>query len=194
MKRIILDVGWNIGQTIEFVLRPCFAIDKIIGFEPSPICLAELHRKYDHVEKVKIMPFGLSNATHRVLLHNEGSQGGTILEDYQTTCNPAPRITECDFVRASEWFKENLAEQAEIFLKMNCEGSECDIVLDLLDSGEYSKVKYAFIDYDVRKSSSRSCQERQLKQRLSELGLTNLKTYMGSSRNLILIKMLARKS
>jgi len=192
MKRIFLDVGSNTGQTIDFVSGSRFRMDEIIGFEPSPICLEELHKKYDHTNRVVIMPFGLWKETCELELHNEGSQGGTVLADYQTTCDPVPRVTKCPFVRASDWFKDNLIEPAEIFLKMNCEGSECEIILDLLNSGEYDKVKYAFIDYDVRKSPSCACQEKQLKEKMAELGFTNLKTYMGPSRHLILTKMLIK--
>lgn len=190
MKRIFLDVGANVGQTIDMVLHPSFNINEVIAFEPSPICIQELQRKYGNNDRVRIMPFGLWTTTCQMDLHNEGSQGGTILTDYQTTCNPTIRVTMCDFVKASNWFAENLIEPATIFLKMNCEGSECDIINDLLDTGEYDKVAMAFIDYDVRKSTSRSYQEKQLKERMSELGLTNLKNYMGPNRHLILKRML----
>jgi len=191
MKRIFLDVGANVGQTIDFVVDPQFRLDEIICFEPSPICLDQLRARYGHAARVKIVPFGLWKETCEMDLHNEGSQGGTVLADYQTTCNPVPRVTRCKFVRASDWFKDNLTEEAEIFLKMNCEGSECDIINDLLDSGEYAKVKVALIDYDVRKSPSNIHKEKELKERMTALGLTNLKNYMGPSRNLMLKKVLS---
>ncbi|KKM84658.1 hypothetical protein LCGC14_1296950 [marine sediment metagenome] len=193
MKRIFLDIGANTGQTIDFALRKEFQIDLIYGFEPSPICLSQLNKKYHKNPKVVILPFGLWTETCEIDLHNEGSQGGTILEDYKTTCNPTIRVTKCQFVCASDWFRNNIIEKCELFLKMNCEGSECDIVNNLLDSGEYDKVTCAFIDYDVRKSNSVAHKEKQLKERLKQLNINNLKVYMGSSRHLIMVSKLRVK-
>lgn len=190
MKRIFLDIGSNVGQTIDFVLRKDFKIDLVYGFEPSPICLTALNKKYHNNPRVVIIPFGLSNETCEIDLHNEGSQGGTILQDYKTTCNPTIRVTKCKFVSASDWFRENIIEKCELFVKLNCEGSECDIVNNLLDSGEYDKVACAFIDYDVRKSISMAYKEKQLKDRMMQLNINNLRIYMGSSRNLIMVRKL----
>jgi len=189
MSRIFLDVGAHVGQTIELLLRPRFKIDHIIGFEPSPICHKALEGKFGNNDRVTIVKQGLWSSTCEMDLHNEGSQGGSVHSDYQTTCNPEPRITKCQFIKASDWFKEHISIDDEIFLKLNCEGSECEVILDLIDTGEYGKVCDVFIDFDVRKSPSQKHKEAELQKRIKDMGITNLHTYMGDGRHTILFSV-----
>jgi FkbM family methyltransferase len=189
MNRIFLDVGSHHGQTIEFMLQPRFKIDCIFGFDPSPLCHDILERKFRANPKVTIVKAGLWSKTCEMDLHNEGSQGGSVYEDYQTTCNPEPRITHCKFIKASDWFIEYVSSDDEVFLKINAEGSECEIVLDLLDSGEYNKVKALLIDFDIRKSPSQKHKEDELRERMKAMGINNLHIYMGDNRHIILFSV-----
>lgn len=186
MSRIFLDVGAHQGQTIEMMLRPRFKVDHIVGFDPSTLCHDILDRKFCSNPKVSIVKAGLWSKTCEMNLYNEGSQGGSVHADYQTTCNPEPRVTRCKFIRASDWFAEHVSHDDEVFLKINAEGSECEIVLDLLDTGEYDKVKAVFIDFDVRKSPSQKHKEEELRERMKVLGINNLHVYMGEYRHMLL--------
>ena len=186
MSRIFLDVGGHEGQTVELLLQPRFKIDHIFTFEPSPVCLKILHRKFDNNPKVTVCGFGLFSEACDMILHNSGSQGGTIWDDYQTTCNPQKRDDLCSFIKASDWFHDNMSEDDEVFLKINAEGSECEIVLDLLNSGEYNKVKATLIDFDVRKSPSQKHKEQELRERMKIENINNIHIYMGNARHMIL--------
>ncbi len=186
MKRIFLDCGSHVGQTIELMLRPRFKVDRIVGFDPSPICCHALDHKFCNNPKVTIIKAGLWSETCEMDLYNEGSQGGTVHKDYQTTCNPEPRVTICKFIKASDWFRDNVSGDDEVFLKINAEGSECEIVLDLLDSGEYGKIKALFIDFDVRKSPSQKHKEDELREITRVMGINNLHVYMGDNRHILL--------
>jgi len=190
MSRVFLDVGAHHGQTTELILQRRFKMDRIIGFEPSPLCHPILHNKFGQDTRVTVVEHGLWSSTCEMVLFNEGSQGGTVHSDYQTTCNPEKRETKCQFVKASDWFKENVSAEDEVFLKLNCEGSECEIIIDLIESGEYDKVKATLIDFDVRKSPSQRHKEQQLRQILEEKGITNVHTYMGDHRHMILPSVL----
>lgn len=189
MSKVLLDVGGHHGQTIELILSR-FKMDRIYTFEPSPVCLEILHKKFDDNPKVTICEFGLFSKTCDITLYNSGSQGGTVWDDYQTTCNPEKREDLCHFVKASDWFKDNLSKDDEIFLKINAEGSECDIVSDLIFSGEYNKVKATLIDFDVRKSPSNKYKEHLLHDQLRDAGIKNVHTYMGEDRYMILYSVI----
>jgi FkbM family methyltransferase len=186
MSRIFLDVGSHEGQTIELMLRPRFKVDHIVGFDPSPLCHTILDCKFGTNPKVSIVKAGLWSETCEMDLHNEGSQGGSVHLDYKTTCNPEPRVTKCNFIKASDWFEDYVSEDDEVFLKLNCEGSECRIVMDLLDSGQYRKVKATLIDFDVRKSPSAKSQEDELRERMKAENISNIHTYMGDHRHMLL--------
>ncbi len=112
-------------------------------------------------------------------LYNEGNLGGTIHEDYRTCCHTDLRTTRCQFISASDWFRDSISTADEVFIKLNCEGSECEIVGALLDSGEYDKVKATLIDFDVRKSPSQKPREPELLSRLAALGISNVHAYTG---------------
>lgn len=193
MSRIFLDVGAHNGQTIELLLSPRFKVDHIFGFEPSPVCLEILRKKFGNNQKITICDFGLYSDSKQMTLFNSGSQGGTIWDDYQTTCNPEKREDICKFVRASDWFKDNLSKADEIFLKLNCEGSECDIISDLLSTGEYDKIKAVLIDFDVRKSPSQEYKEMDLRKQLIEKNINNVHVYMGDNRHMILFSVMQQR-
>jgi FkbM family methyltransferase len=190
MSRIFLDVGAHQGQTIELLLQQRFKIDHIFGFDPSPICHKILNNKFGANKRVTIIRKGLWSKTCEMNLYNEGSQGGSVHEDYETTCNPEPRVTQCEFIKASDWFAEHVSLDNEVFLKINAEGSECEIVLDLLDSGEYDKIKALLIDFDVRKSPTAKSQENKLRERLKAMGINNMHVYMGDHRHMLLPSIL----
>jgi FkbM family methyltransferase len=192
MKRIFIDVGANMGQTIAYALKPPFRIDYVIAFDPSPICCKHLSKRFGSNKKVTIIQQGLWKETCKLDLHNEGSQGGTVLADYQTTCNPEHRVTKCDFIRASDWFKKNVSNEDIVFLKLNCEGSECDVLMDLLESGEYSKVAATLIDFDVRKSPSAKHKEELLKKAIKNNDINNIHIYMGDARHQVFNKVVSK--
>jgi len=163
-QRIFLDVGANNGQTLMAALDPAFRFDKIVCFEPVKICRKRIAKFVD--ARVKIEPFGLWHRTSEQTLYNPDTKGGSLWRKD----NVSDKGSEvCQFVRASEWFAKHLTYSDTVYLKLNCEGAECDILDDLLDSCEFEKVTYAMIDFDVRKISSQKHREAELRERLAKI-------------------------
>ena len=177
--KIFLDVGCNEGQSIKAILdeRPgakrltCrYEFDRIYGFEPVP----ELHRLTEakfNDDRIKINDFGLWNATCERPIYSPGTQSGSVFAD-KNNVDPQ-HSTMCRFVRASDWFREHLSDADEVYLKLNCEGCEIDIIEDLLDSNEYHKVASVGLVFVVRKIPSQIHREQELKQRLEALVYEN---------------------
>lgn len=161
--RIFLDIGANKGQTLAAVLDPVFRFDWIVCFEPSKVCLPKLADLAD--DRVMIQHFGLWNQTCFKTLIDPGGKGASIYD--KDNVRPNAETELCKFRRASEWFKHCLGKGHTVFMKLNCEGAECDILDDLLDSGEFEKVSYAMIDFDVRKIAAQKHREAELRERLS---------------------------
>jgi hypothetical protein len=76
-------------------------------------------------------------------------------------------------MRASEWFRENIHDGDTMFLKLNCEDSECDIIEDLLASGDLARIFASMIDFDVRKIPSQRHREAETREKLAQTGLKN---------------------
>jgi FkbM family methyltransferase len=161
--KVFLDVGAHRGQSLEAVLEKDF--DRIHCFEPVSInwpALKELADKRTRIEK-----FGLWNRTADVELFDPGTKGaGMWVKDKRRKDLKITREL-CKFQRASDWFRDNLAADDEVYLKLNCEGCECDILDDLLDSGEFAKVRYVMVDFDVRKISAMAHRQAEIMERLS---------------------------
>jgi FkbM family methyltransferase len=178
--KIFLDVGSNQGQTISAILEPThgfdrffckYGFDRIYGFEPVP----ELHQMLAESYRHPLMTFlavGLWKQTCEKPIFSPGSQSGSIFAD-KVNVDPT-HSTTCRFVRASDWFRDHVPEAAEVYMKLNCEGSEVDIIEDLLDSNEYRKVTSLAVSFDVRKIPSQREREDTIKRRLQREGYTNV--------------------
>lgn len=162
-RRIFLDVGANNGQTLAAVVDPIFRFDRIICFEPAAACWGRLKKLAD--ARVKIERFGLWNRTCEKPLYLPGGKGASLW--HKDAYRPDVTTEVCQFRHARFWFEENIRKDDIVFLKLNCEGAECDILDDLLDSGEFAKVTYAMVDFDVRKIASQKHREAELRARLA---------------------------
>ena len=171
MRKIFLDVGGHFGQTLEEVLKPLYHFDQVYCFEPFPPCFEVLTDTFDD-PRLTLVPYGLSNVTGTLAFHSNGAgdMGSSVKandEDQKTI------VPECAFVRASEFFAEHIAADDLVVMKLNCEGSECDIMNDLIDTGEVSKIDDVMIDFDVRKYPNHAHEEPALMQRMADTGFDN---------------------
>jgi FkbM family methyltransferase len=161
--RIFLDVGAHVGQTAAVATDAKWSFDKVICFEPASSARAEFSPEALRRDNMELLPFGLWDRDAETKLFRAGYVGGSIFEDMgylEDDHRPAETIR---LLKASTWFRENIPIDATVFLKLNCEGSEVDILDDLIDSGELKKVYCAMIDYDAR--SSKQLRGRESKSR-----------------------------
>jgi FkbM family methyltransferase len=163
--KIFLDIGAHKGQSLRLSSDSRYRFDRIVCFEPAATCWAELARIDDW--RVTIERFGLWKKTCQRPLYGPGSLGASIFSN-KPNVEGEPEIAA--FVRATDWFRANVPWGAEVYMKLNCEGSECDILGDLLDSGEIGKVKSMLIHFDIRKIPGGIQKERQIRERLEDEG------------------------
>jgi FkbM family methyltransferase len=161
--KIFLDVGAHEGETLEAVLDPKYQFQRIVAFEPVASCCEVLRRRFSD-PRVEIQPFGISDRTGERILFGAGTLGGSVFPD--TAEASGGRSERCRFVRATDWLHENVRPEDEVIMKLNCEGSECDILDDLLESGEWARITSLMVDFDVRKIPSQRHRERDLRERL----------------------------
>lgn len=163
--KVFLDVGANTGQSLMAALEPEFAFDRIVCFEPASACWPRLKALAD--KRVKIEKFGLWDKDAEQPIFQPGSKGAGMWKKDKGTSD---ETETCRFVRASDWLRDNVRAKDETFLKLNCEGAECDILDDLLDSGEFEKVSFVMVDFDVRKIAAMKHREEELRARLARFG------------------------
>ena len=159
--KIFLDVGGHVGETVEAVLDPGYGFERIYSFEPVRSCAEAIRAINDY--RLVVIEAGLSNSDREAMIFGAGSVGASVYEDHPHATGCAER---CRFLDATKWFRENLSTGDRVYMKLNCEGSECDILEALLDSGEYSKITQVMIDFDARKIPSQRDRVESLKLRL----------------------------
>jgi FkbM family methyltransferase len=161
-----LDIGTHVGERLPGVLDPQFGFEKIVCFEPASACWSHLERFGD--PRIAICRFGLSNQTTEAPLFDPGTvrASTTELAGVETK---GPETAH--FVRATDWFRENVRADDEVFMKLNVEGGECDILEDLLDSGEIAKVSSALVHFDVRKFPSLQHREGEVQRKFRTSGV-----------------------
>ena len=177
--KVFIDVGCNRGQTVNAILEPGYGFERIFFkyeferifcFEPVAELHQDLVKKY-HDPRITFYAMGLWKETCEKPIFSPGTQSGSIFAD---KVNVDPRHSRvCKFVRASDWFRDHLAETDEVYVKLNCEGCEVDIIEDLLDSNEYRKITSLGVAFDVRKIPSQRHREKEIKRRLENRGYEN---------------------
>ena len=191
--KIFLDVGSNNGQTLSYIMEPTHRFDRlfckydfkrIYCFEPVPELYTALASKFAD-PRITILNAGLWKEACEKPIYSPGTQSGSIFVD-KINVDPA-HSTICKFVRASDWFRDHVAETDEVYVKLNCEGSEVDIIEDLLDSDEYRKITSLGVSFDVRKIPSQRHREQEIKTRLEDGGYNQWvdleSVYKGSRRD-----------
>jgi len=166
--KVFLDVGAHVGETLKPALDRRYGFDRIVCFEPVASCWAGLERLAD--ERVEICRFGLADETSQAPIYHAGGLGASFFP----SGDQGSTSEMCELRRASDWFRENISEGDDIYLKLNCEGSECDILDDLLDSREIAKVKSVLVDFDVRKIPDLVHREYEVTQHLERAGYSGL--------------------
>lgn len=166
-RRVFLDVGAHRGQSLSAVLDLDF--DHIVCFEPVSSCWPVL--KGIAQGKAKIEPFGLWDRDCERIIYDPGTKGAGlwVKDKRRASLEPGEKPAECigEFRKARDWFSKYLKPDDTVFLKLNCEGAECDIIDDLLDSGEFEKVDYMMVDFDSRKIESQRHREAETRARLA---------------------------
>ncbi|ATW51762.1 hypothetical protein CGZ69_32135 [Streptomyces peucetius subsp. caesius ATCC 27952] len=163
--RIFLDVGAHYGESLDVALDPRWGFDEIYSFEPAHSCQRVLRGFRD--KRVRVVPAGLSRATGPTTLFGAGALGASVYADKANLGSDVGQET-ISLVRATDWVFANTSADDEIYVKLNCEGSECDVLEDLLDSGAISRITSLYVDFDVRKIPSQAHRQGAVEERLRE--------------------------
>ncbi len=146
MRRVFLDIGANFGQTLEVALDPRYAFDRVYAFEPARVCLLQLDRFRD--DRLVIEPFGIGAADTTGLLFEPGTLGGSLYLGAEVSADDVEQIEIRD---ASAWLSDNILQTDEVWAKLNCEGSEADIIERLHATGQLSRLDHVLLSLDIER-------------------------------------------
>lgn len=165
--KMLLDVGARNGESLEEFVRWDF--DVIHAFEPMPEQFANVERIDD--PRIEAHNFGLSDVTGPLAMYGSDQWGEASVFPSKVDLDSSV-VSECEFVRASEFFAEHVPDDATVFVKFNCEGSEIAILHDLLDSGEFWKIDAFRVEFDISRCVGHEGEADGLLARLAEVGFS----------------------
>jgi FkbM family methyltransferase len=171
--RIFVDVGAHYGETLDVALDPVWGFDRVFSLEPSAPCHRVLSRFRD--PRLIVEQIGLSNKNDTAILYGAGLLGGSVYAEKRQLAEEIEQET-IRLEKASEWLAKNIPSDSEVFLKLNCEGSEVDILADLLDSGAISQVKSVYVDFDIKKVAGQEGRQAEIENRLTRAGVRFIST------------------
>ena len=151
MSRIFIDVGGYEGDAVWAALDPLFGFEQVICYEPDAGCAARI-RDSIRDPRLTVVAAALSDHAGMAQLYGPGSLAGSLFSDHRDV--DGTRTSSCEVHRASDLIARHGSEDATIYLKLNCEGAEVPIVADLLQSGEWTKIRDTLLDLDARKIPS----------------------------------------
>lgn len=162
--KVFLDIGAHRGDTLAIAQQPRWGLDRIVCFEPAPNCWDALDELADHRTEVCRLPWSRYAMTR---LHNPGVMGASVYADK----DPVDEQVACEFRDATQWFRENVSVSDTVFVKINVEGAEADLVERLAQAGLLDRIDHLLIHFDVRKVPSQRTREAVTSACLQESGI-----------------------
>jgi FkbM family methyltransferase len=142
---IFIEVGAHRGQSYEIAKNPKFGFDEFWLIEPSSFAFKYLKKISD--KKVRIFNFGLSDLNTVANLYGSGARGASLFQEKFQTLDS--KQTETIEVRRASDFLEKVLSTNEVYIRINCEGSEVKILSDLLDSNLLNNNHSILVDFDI---------------------------------------------
>jgi len=152
-SKILIDVGGYHGTSSLAGLDPRFGFDRIFCFEPSSEKQETISRIAD--SRLVIVRAGLSNRNGHAVLFNAGNLGASIYESAPTAGDEGLGVKKnVALINASDFLDLFTQLDDEVYIKLNCEGCEIDILQSLLNAISFPNIKNVLIDLDALKNPS----------------------------------------
>jgi len=153
---IVVDIGANIGAFSIFAATK-FENTKVYSYEPMPntFKLLEKNIKINNLKNIKPYNIAISGkAGHKTFfIEDNDNCSCTIIDEEINKINPKYQILKC--ITLKDVFQKNNIERID-FLKMDCEGSEYDILFNT-PKKYIKKVKKISLEFHHSKSITYNC-------------------------------------
>ncbi|MFN3523670.1 MAG: hypothetical protein ACK4YQ_15590 [Phenylobacterium sp.] len=170
-RRIFLDVGGYVGHSVLAGLDPIFAFDRVYSFEPVRALADRIAQIAD--PRLHVVVACLSKGHGAVQLFNPGSLAGSVFPDAPEYGGAAPPQT-VDKLDAGAFLAAFTGPDDRIWMKLNCEGSEIDVLESILDGGLSGRLSGVLVDFDALKIPSQRHRVAPMVARLDAAGVPYL--------------------
>jgi len=180
----VIDIGACVGVFLDDCLER-YDIGRVFAFEPLASNFAYLSDKYQSDDRVTVLPQAVSNFSGRAQLYKKryinrllgipvgwrydfaGNAGSSLKEKSNVSLDNSAAV---DVISLSDFIRSQSLEHIDI-LKIDSEGSEYDILHDLLDNDLIEKIDKVFFEDHVRKVPSIKSARNSFTERVRVLGI-----------------------
>jgi hypothetical protein len=124
--------------------------------EPSPFCQKYLNKFKD--QRIRIIPFGFGSENKSTILFGSGSVGASIFLEKTPYWSVNEKI---NILKFSEWYLDNITKNDLVWIKLNAEGAELEIIQELRYVPT-RKIVSILISFDVEKIPSLQKEKKEL--------------------------------
>tara|TARA_B000000565_G_C23683399_1_gene339022 strand:- start:98 stop:787 length:690 start_codon:yes stop_codon:yes gene_type:complete len=146
-KSVVFDVGTYIGSFTEKLLNKFDC--HVYAFEPKKEYFNKLLNKFEKNKKVKIYNFALSNFTGASQISDIGAGSSIIEREENTLFETIDVMSFAEFVESENIKKIDL-------LYLNIEGSEYDLIQNILDNNLQERIHHFQIQFHNFVKNSKS--------------------------------------
>lgn len=151
--RVFVDIGAHVGGSARRVFDGGYFFDRIISVEPDPDMVRHLEERFASkiaAGQYQVAPVGLSNTVCDAKLYGDNRRGGASLKPtkFSTSNRSSRSISLIDW---NTFVRDYELKNSELFVKINAEGAEVDIIDSMLAS-EHRNIASMYIDYDIVKT------------------------------------------
>jgi hypothetical protein len=144
-RKVFIDVGGHVGETLSVAMQPKWAFDKIWVFEPTRECADALLAMAD--DRVDVLRAGLWNENAEMDVHDPC----TLHASVDPNASRVGHVESCVFLDAGEWMRANVSDADVVWVKVNAEASEVEILHRLIDTRQIGKIDHLVVHFDVEK-------------------------------------------
>jgi FkbM family methyltransferase len=173
---LVVDCGANVGDVTEYFLRNGL---NVVAFEPDPLAQSELRKRFRDAPNLTIEAKAVGTSNCRTpLFRTPGAQSGTLPDTaasslyYRQEIHADASPAEVEVIDLIE-FLNSLPAKVRI-LKLDIEGSEADILEQLLECGLYQEIDLIVVETHERFSPELSVRIARIRERLKEEGISNV--------------------
>lgn len=175
---IAIDCGANVGDVTEYFLSKGM---KVIAFEPDPVALAVLEKRFPPQSKLTIEPSAVGARTGRASLFQttaiatngiEETISSSLTKRDVHSVTPAAEVNVVDLVDYIKSIKEPIG-----ILKLDIEGCEAEILKELIKTNVYKEIKIIVVETHERFSEEIAADINNIKILIRDMGIKNI--YLG---------------
>ena len=145
VRKVFIDAGGHVGETLSVAMQPRWAFEKIWSFEPTRECAEALRAIAD--DRVEVVQAGLWSANTELEVHDPG----TLHASVDPTASRRGEIETCAFLDAGEWMAASVFDSDVVWMKINVEAAEVEILRRLIETRQIGKVDHLVVHFDVEK-------------------------------------------